>query len=179
MNQIVQNDCYNIDVTVRIIDVKDTKDCVRMCKDNCFIPKKLLQEKIIDHNKDSYKTVFEYLETKCHSEMEKMSLKFRSKSELYQYYYEFKSQEKIEPDKVTIDNLIPIVRLLDPNNEKIKDISIYKLNDVTIYTYDSSTGEGTDFEYQNGLLKPLREKLDSSVNSPHYLTKLLIFLSGK
>ena len=168
---------YNIDITVRITDTKNVKDCVRINRSNYFISKKLFEEKTIDYNKDSHGTVLKYLETKCHSEMEKMSLKYKPFAELYECYAEFKSKEKKNSTNLTIDHFMPIIESLNFNNEKIKDISIYKLNEIRIWRYIQSDGK-CEINIAT-TCKQLNELLESTIDKPHYITEMLIFIKEK
>lgn len=171
-----KNDYYNVDVTIRIIDTENVKDCIRFCKHNCFIPKKYFEKNSIDYNSHELDNVMKYLETKCKSEIEKISLKFKPKAELYAYYSELKSIET-KPESLTLYHFISVIRLIDPNNEKIKDLSIYMLNQISLYKYQTFNGNGDSDRIF--MREDLIEKLNSTKDLQHYQAKLMIFIKQK
>lgn len=128
---------------------KNTTDCIRLCKSNCFISKKLFEEQSIDYSKDSIDTVLQYLETKCSSPMEKIELKCKTTTELYKYYCEFKSLEKKKSDTLTLNHFISLIEWMDSNHHAIKDISIYKLKQISLHRYIRFDGQPVSNQIEN------------------------------
>lgn len=151
---------YHADFLVSIYSRKKPTDHWRINYADAKIPKDIFSIPQISICENiSREAMLMYLETKCKSLMEKLAMKERTTENLRIFYKEYKTQETdANFDSVKIFNYI---KSLDPESEKIKDPSVYKIIDVKIFSYNRESQRikkyysSTDINFMNINLQEL------------------------
>lgn len=138
---------YLVDLTIRIINPKNTYDTIYQTKNNILLPKTLFDS---NENKNieipTLIKMFQFLDGNVYkTNCEKVTLHAYTDVQLTKAYQYAKINFASDSNKIIdLEKIKNYIRILDPECKNYKDLNKYNLSRISVYDFRHETGRSID-----------------------------------